>query len=338
VARELLEGFGLPVTVATNGEEALRAVKEKDFEAVLMDVQMPLMDGYTATRRIRNLKSEIRKVPIIAMTAHAMTGDREKCLEAGMNDYVSKPIDPEKLFSALARWISPGQRAIPDYLLDRNIEKSMEDESLPLYDFPGISVRSGLAKVDGNRKLYRKLLGKFRRNYETVADDIRNALEKDDQETATRLVHTVKGLAGNLGAQDLHRTAVNLEAALRNEPTKNIVEELNAVSETLVLVLDSIAVIELGKPDAAAAKLSVEQVSDSIDCDRIFVFLNELRQFLEKNDFRAVRSFEILKGALPAGMAGEELTDLERHIEGYAFEEALETLSMVVQTLNNKLK
>jgi len=338
VARELLEGFGLPVTVATNGEEALRAVKEKDFEAVLMDVQMPLMDGYTATRRIRNLKSEIRKVPIIAMTAHAMTGDREKCLEAGMNDYVSKPIDPEKLFSALARWISPGQRAIPDYLLDRKIEKSMEDESLPLYDFPGISVRSGLAKVDGNRKLYRKLLGKFRRNYETVADDIRNASEKDDQETATRLVHTVKGLAGNLGAQDLHRTAVNLEAALRNEPTKNIVEKLNAFSETLDLVLDSVAVIELGKPDAAAAKLSVEQVSDSIDCDRIFVFLNDLRQFLEKNDFRAASSFEILKGALPAGMAGDELTDLERHIEGYAFEEALETLSMVVQTLNNKLK
>ena len=104
------------------------------------------------------------------------------------------------------------------------------------------------------------------------------------------------------------------------------------------LVLDSIAVIRLGKPDAAVAKLSAEQVSDSIDCDRIFVFLNELRQFLEKDDFRAVRSFEILKGALPAGMAGDELTDLERHIEGYAFEEALETLSMVVRTLNNKLK
>ena len=107
-----------------------------------MDVQMPLMDGYTATRRIRNLKSEIRKpqnagtsVPIIAMTAHAMTGDREKCLEAGMNDYVSKPIDPEKLFSALVRWIKPGQRAIPDYLLGRNIEESQEDESLPLSDF-----------------------------------------------------------------------------------------------------------------------------------------------------------------------------------------------------------
>ena len=81
VARELLEGVGLPVTIAANGEEAVKAVKEKNFEAVLMDVQMPVMDGYTATRKIRNLKSEIRNVPIIAMTAHAMTGDKEMCIE-----------------------------------------------------------------------------------------------------------------------------------------------------------------------------------------------------------------------------------------------------------------
>jgi len=141
-----------------------------------------------------------------------------------------------------------------------------------------------------------------------------------------------------LGAQDLHRAAVNLEAALRNDPTENIVEQLNAFSETVDLVLGSIAVLELGKPNATVANLSAEQVSDSIDCDRIFVFLNELRKFLEKDDFRAVRSLEILKGALPAGMAGDELTDLERHIEAYAFEEALETLGMVEQTLNNKLK
>ena len=154
VARELLEGAGFLVTIASNGEEAVLAVKEKGFEAVLMDVQMPVMDGYEATRRIRkwedlwisespprtiaeslrikineripiqSLETKIRipksKDPIIAMTAHAMTGDREKCLEAGMNDYVSKPIDPEKLFSALVRWIKPGKRVIPDYLVARS--------------------------------------------------------------------------------------------------------------------------------------------------------------------------------------------------------------------------
>ena len=353
VARELLEGIGLPVTIAANGEEAVKAVKEKDFEAVLMDVQMPMMDGYQATKKIRKWELKRKEsstfsdrlaeitdqepIPIIAMTAHAMAGDREKCLEAGMNDYVSKPIDPEKLFSALIRLIKPGQRAIPDYLLARTAEEYQEDESLPLSGLPGISVKSGLARVGGNRMLYRKLLSKFRRNYEPIADDIRNAVEKDDSETATRMAHTVKGLAGNLGAQDLHRAALNLEAALRKDATENIAERLDAFSESLDLVLDSIATLELGQPDAAAMP-STEQVSDSIDSDRVFFFLNELRQLLEKDDFRAVRSLEMLKRALPSEMAGDELADLEKHIEGYAFEEALENLSEVEQTLNDKLK
>jgi PAS domain S-box-containing protein len=343
VARELLEGFGLPVTIAVNGEEAARAVKEKDFEVVLMDVQMPVMDGYTATKTIRKWERGMRnkgeaQIPIIAMTAHAMTGDREKCLATGMNDYVSKPIDPDKLLSALARWITPGQRMIPRHLLAKNVDESLKDESLPLSGLPGISVRSGLKKVDGNQKLYRKLLAKFRRNYNSVADDIRNALEKNNQETATRLVHTVKGLAGNLGANDLHRAAVDLETALRKDPPDSSVEHLNLFSETLDLVLNSIAALEIGQPDATAVELSGEQVSDSIDSERVFIFLSELRQLLEKDDFRAGKSLEILKGALPTGMVGEELTDLEKHIEGYAFEEALESLSRVEQTLNDKLK
>ena len=338
VARELLEGFGLPVIVAANGEEAIRAVNETDVEAVLMDIQMPLMDGYTATQQIRNLESEIRKIPIIAMTAHAMTGDREKCLAAGMNDYVSKPIDPEKLLSALTRWITPGKRTIPGYLLAKNVDESPKDDRLPLSGLPGISVRSGLKKVDGNQKLYRKLLAKFRRNYKSVADDVRDALEINNQETATRLVHTVKGLAGNLGANDLHRAAVELETALRKDPPDNFGEHLNLFSETLDLVLNSIAALEIGQLDAMVPELPVEQVSGSINSERVLIFLSELRQLLEKDDFRAGKSLQILKGALPSGMIGEELFDLEKHIEGYAFEEALETLSLVEQTLKDKLK
>jgi CheY-like chemotaxis protein len=124
---ELLEGAGLPVSIATNGDEAVRAVKEKVFEAVLMDVQMPVMDGYQATREIRK-DERLKDLPIIAMTAHAMAGDHERCLEAGMNDYVSKPVDPEKLFSTLVKWIKPGERVIPDHLMAGTDEESSEDE------------------------------------------------------------------------------------------------------------------------------------------------------------------------------------------------------------------
>jgi len=336
VARELLEGAGLPVSIATNGDEAVRAVKEKDFAAVLMDVQMPVMDGYQATREIRK-DERLKDLPIIAMTAHAMIGDRQRCLDVGMNDYVSKPVDPEELFSTLVKWIKPGERVIPDHLVAGTDEEAPEDEGPPLSDLPGISVKSGLTKVGSNRKLYRKLLGKFRRNHTDVAIDIKNALDKDDPETATRLAHTVKGVAGNIGARSLHLAAADLDAALRQAQTENIPGLLDAFSEALDLVLNSIADLELREPDAAGARLSAQPVPESMDRDRVLSLLSELREFLEEDDTRAVRTLEALREALPAGIAEGELTDLEKHIEGYAFEEALETLTEVAQALDESL-
>ncbi len=179
------------------------------------------------------------------MTAHAMTGDREKCLKAGMNDYVSKPIDSEELFSTLVKWIKPGERRIPDHLAAGTDEEPPEDEGPPLSDLPGISVKSGLIRAGGNRKLYRKLLSKFRRNHSDVANGIRNALDMDDPDTATRLAHTIKGVAGNIGARNLYLAATDLEAALRQKQIGNIAGLLDAFSEALDLVLDSIADLEL---------------------------------------------------------------------------------------------
>ena len=202
---------------------------------------------------------------------------------------------------------------------------------------PGVSTKSGLARVGGNRKLYRKLLSKFRRNYTKVADDIRNALAQDDPETATRLAHTIKGLAGSIGARDLHLAAEDMETVLRQDRTENIPRRLNAFSEALDLVLNSIAALEIQGTDPAENRLSAEPVPDATDPERVFFCLNELRRLLEADDYRAVKSLETLKAALPAGMAKNELVDLEKHIEGYAFEKALETLSVVEQTLNESL-
>jgi PAS domain S-box-containing protein len=336
VARELLERSGLPVTIAANGEEAVRAVKEKDFEVVLMDIQMPVMDGYQATREIRK-DERLKDLPIIAMTAHAMTGDREGCLAAGMNDYMTKPIDPEKLFSTLIKWIKPGERAIPDYLLAETDEESPEDEDLPLSDLPGVSMKSGLTKVGGNRELYQKLLRKFRRNHADDANDMRKALDKDDTGTATRLAHTMKGLAGNLGAHDLHMASANLETDLRLNRTENIPGLFNAFSEALDLVMNSITALEPGKPDTAVAGLTAQPAPESLDRDRAHFLLSELKKFLEKDDFRAVKTLEDLRAALPGGMAEDELADLEKHIEEYAFEKALESLVAVTQALDNSL-
>jgi signal transduction histidine kinase/DNA-binding response OmpR family regulator/HPt (histidine-containing phosphotransfer) domain-containing protein/HAMP domain-containing protein len=353
VARELLEGIGMPVTIATNGEEAVHAVKDGAFEAVLMDIQMPVMDGFHATREIRQWEKQILQptvltkqlpkkgvqvpIPIIAMTAHAMAGDKEKCLESGMNDYVPKPIDPEKLFSALARWIKPGQRSIPKYLLVKTAMNFREIENQSIPEMSCISINSGLAKVGGNWRFYRKLLGKFARSYTSATDDIRYSIKNAEIETATRLVHTIKGLAGNIGAHELHIAAVDLEYALRNGKPNNIAKQLDAFSEALDIVVESIIHLEHQEYEHAEPISSDQPISKSIDSDRFFSLISELRKLLKEDDFRAVNSFEVLKAVVPSEFWGNELKDLELHIEGYAFEKALETLTVLEKTLHNSL-
>ena len=219
VAREILEETGLSITLASNGQEAVEAVASGSFDAVLMDIQMPVMDGYTATKKIRNLSSGIKNVPIIAMTAHAMAGDAERSLAAGMNDHVTKPIDPDQLLSTLQKWISPKTDR------DRNqeirvSEEYSEAETEPTVDelpesLPGFDLEEGLTRLQRNRKLYKKLLEGFAKNYATAVTDIQAALDSQDWGQAQHLAHDIKGLAGNLAAKQLHTSAGEFEQLLK---------------------------------------------------------------------------------------------------------------------------
>jgi CheY-like chemotaxis protein/HPt (histidine-containing phosphotransfer) domain-containing protein len=300
VAREILEGAGLNVTVATNGQQAVDAVKAGSYDAVLMDVQMPVMDGYTATRKIREWEAEVRgqkaedreqriedeekvpgvrsqvsadreprspvlkpaaagllaktgppssglspssiqnpesniqhpesgiqdQIPILAMTAHAMSGDEEKSLAAGMNGHVTKPIDPDKLFAALQKWIKPDKNRIQVKTPEPVIEHSAEDEARQEEDglpenLPGFDLADGLKRLRGNKTLYRKLLLSFAADYRGAAGQIRAALDAKDFERAHGLVHNLKGLAGNLGAAELQSSAVNLEKLVKGVKKEN---------------------------------------------------------------------------------------------------------------------
>jgi CheY-like chemotaxis protein len=212
VAQEILEGAGLNVTIATNGQEAVNAVKESNYDAVLMDVQMPVMDGYTATRTIREweLKAQSSKLkatepkdknqnsalspqsselPIIAMTAHAMAGDEDKSLQAGMNGHVTKPIDPDQLFATLQKWIKPlAERAVVQKSPVRGTPAE-PDQTVPVEEdlpesLPGFDLAAGLTRLMGNKRLYRKLLIDFGANYGAVAGEIRDALAAKDFEQA----------------------------------------------------------------------------------------------------------------------------------------------------------
>ena len=204
VAREILEGAGLNVALAADGQEGVNAVKENNYDVVLMDVQMPVMDGYAATREIRKDKS-FKDLPIIAMTAHAMAGDENKSLEAGMNGHVTKPIDPDQLFSTLQKWIKPSEKRVQVQQPEVPVEQSESDKAVPAEDelpeyLPGFDLADGLKRLQKNKRLYRKLLLSFATDYNAVANEIREALDAKDFDQAHSLVHNLKGLAGNLAA------------------------------------------------------------------------------------------------------------------------------------------
>jgi PAS domain S-box-containing protein len=232
VAREILEGAGLKVTLANDGQEAVNAVKENEYDAVLMDVQMPVMDGYTATREIRK-DERFKELPIIAMTAHAMTGDEDKSLESGMNGHVTKPIDPNQLFATLRKWIKPSEKRAQVQQPKVPVESPESDMAVPEEDelpesLPGFDLPAGLERLSGNKRLYRKLLFDFGTKYTETASEVREALDAKDFEHAHSLIHNLKGLAGNLEAIDLQTAAIAMEKLVKGQTDKSISEkELN---------------------------------------------------------------------------------------------------------------
>jgi two-component system sensor histidine kinase/response regulator len=248
VAREILEDTGGIVSLAVDGREALEAVMENDYDAVLMDVHMPVMDGYEATRRIREWESNTQSsIPIIAMTALAMKGDEAKSLEAGMNDHITKPIDPDRLVETILKWIVPRKRLISLRQMDAVSESPYEGESLLKEDYlpsslDGFNLTEGLKRLRGNQRLYRQLLLNFSVDYSDVNDKIRKALDDRDLEHARSLVHDLKGVAGNLSAPDLLAAVTDLWTGLKaQDPDKDIDQDaLNQKRENLHIHLQRV--------------------------------------------------------------------------------------------------
>ncbi|QTA90264.1 response regulator [Desulfonema magnum] len=236
IATEILERAGIIVKIANNGKDAIEAVSRCSYDAVLMDLEMPEKNGLEATKIIR---SSGDKTPVIAMTAHAMKSDREKCFQAGMNDYVTKPIDVVQLFSTLARWIKPEAGNLK--LETGNQKPETHDSCFQFpYSLPGIDIKSGLERLGGNKKLFRELLIKFLENYMNAADDIRSSLKKGDVTSALKLTHSLKGIAGNISAKDLHEASKELELEIRHGNREFIFFKLDAFENALTRVLESI--------------------------------------------------------------------------------------------------
>jgi CheY-like chemotaxis protein/HPt (histidine-containing phosphotransfer) domain-containing protein len=210
VTKDILEQAGIVARFAENGVEGVRAVLEETFDAVLMDVQMPRMDGYTATRLIR-ANPGLANLPIIALTANAMQGDRDAAFDAGMNDYITKPVDPDRALATLARWIKP--------MAEGGQYPAAAEPVRPraaLIDRTG-----GLRRVGGNQALYEKILGRFSEDATQFNTKFAALWEEGDREAATRLAHSLKSNAGTIGADEVQRRAAALEVYCRESGEDN---------------------------------------------------------------------------------------------------------------------
>ncbi|WP_459946583.1 PAS domain-containing hybrid sensor histidine kinase/response regulator [Desulfocastanea catecholica] len=229
LAVELLTANGIIAEVANDGQEALELLEKEQFDGVLMDCQMPVMDGYEATRRLRR-QERFKDLPVLAMTANAMVGDRERALAAGMDDHIAKPINVHNMFTTMARWITPSLPLKP--LPPADPVKAVTEADIPV--LPGIDTAAGLARCMGDRRLYRKILQTFHDDKIDFANHFRKAQASDDPQAAARRAHSLKGAAGTVGATAVQNAAEALESGCLEEAGKEQIDQLlNAVVSEL---------------------------------------------------------------------------------------------------------
>ncbi|WP_342616355.1 response regulator [Rhodoferax sp. GW822-FHT02A01] len=333
VAIELLTDAGFEVDMAADGRAALDRVEEsvelqRPYDLVLMDMQMPVMDGVTASQHLRQRHSA-QELPIVAMTASAMQADRDRCLAAGMNDFVTKPILPAQLWQSLLRWIAPreglGQTSKPAPSTD-----SMPDSDLPPIELPlriaGLDIERGVALMGQNQGLYLKTLRTFASTQSSAMDEIRLSLQSQRVAIAERQVHTLKGQAGYLGAVDLYEATAELETLLGkgNVESHEFELSLHATTQQLSALIASVNRAlppmpeEVQRPQDQAV-LPQEQATE---------LMQDLEHLVKSNDPYALEILEMYRQTLKSCME-DSFETFETALQNFDFEAAATLLESV---------
>lgn len=309
VALDLLISNGLQIEVAVNGADALEALKKQTFDGVLMDCQMPVMDGYEATRILRR-DERFKDLPVLAMTANAMAGDREKVLDAGMNDHIAKPVDVQKMFAVMAQWITP--RAEKDGEVGKTPETSIQDqESAVLPELPGLDTVNGLSRLNGNVELYLKILRKVSVSQRDFIVNFKEAAEHQDWKLAERLAHTLKGLAGNIGADNLSSCCAKLEEMAGKEKVdEQMLQETEIIFSDILQNLDCIAQSPTNPEQEAKEDIDI---SNATTAWKTFV------KQLEEYDTDAVKTLQKQKVLMRSILSNEHLQSIEDSLSSYDF-------------------
>ena len=316
VAKELLEGYGLHVEIAANGRKAVDILlkEPQQFDAVLMDLQMPEMDGYEATQLIRQAKNK-EELPIIAMTAHALQSEIQRCLDIGMNDYVTKPVDPEKLKATLGKWIKPTKKSATK-------EEKAKPKS-PEYlvsGIQGIDFDTALKRVMGNKDLLLKLFKDFGTNYRDVTEKLKNLIDQGDFTSARNLAHTLKGVAGNLAINEVYEMAYQLENNLREQKSyEEIMSRFEQLNQKIPPIIESIEKITSKRETLTS--VSEEEISET---DRIEIgkLIKQLDILLKSNNLSAKKYFFNLKEKITAEEFQPSLEKIEESINRLDFKSA----------------
>jgi two-component system sensor histidine kinase/response regulator len=316
VAQDLLERMGLQVTIAGNGEQALELLEAEVFDAVLMDLQMPVMDGFEATRRIRAQPRYV-ELPVIAMTAAVLTRDREACEAAGMNDHVAKPIVPQDLLAVLLKWV----KVDADGALTCSRRFPVEDGVWLPATLPGFDMDYALSLLDNNRGLFKRLALGFSQQFACTDKDMGALIASGSQPEVAALAHKIKGAAGNLGAVRLQRAAHVLETALDEKVGAGGTahEALAELAAALAEVLASVASLDQSRTETPVA---AEYDCERCDWSRAGHLMKQLRDLVDNDDFVPQELVIELRDSIGCRPLRKQLEMLGRHVEATDYERA----------------
>ena len=332
VATELLEDEGFVVEIANNGKEAVDMIAASGspsrYSLVFMDLQMPIMDGLTATKEIRKL-NQYNNVPIISMTADAVSGVKEKCLEAGMIDMVTKPIDPDEMYEAMVKWIKPGKKKKDQRNNLSDVEAGVKEKSDKLKEneieipgIPGLNIKKALSRLNNKKKLYLSILEKFYSNNQNIVAKIKSTLAKEDYETAQRLIHTLKGAAGNIGADEIYEQTKKVEKSIISRDIKRFNDEIIDLDNELQSLFISIP-----------KKLALLTTPKNIDAD-----IKLIKEIIPKFGLLLKTKNPKAKGLITdlenAGLSGKSFNEMVKKVNSYDFKGAAKLLNDIEKTIN----
>ncbi len=321
IAVELMEGAGIKVAVAGNGRIAvdmLQAAAPGAYDLIFMDVQMPEMDGHEATRRIR-ADGRFNNVPIIAMTAHAMVEERERCIASGMNDHLAKPVNPGALYRLIGRWCPANIHQTEQTEEQMQMEEAGADSELVI---EGLNVEDGLARTLGNRQFYLQMLARFRDDQRDTVAKIRAALDGGERLAAERLAHTLKGVAGQLGAMAVQHLSEQIEAEIhRNAPPfvlAPLLEHLEHDMAALLMAMAPVLPVQIAEPSVVP--------EGGVDRQAALAMIQRFAGLLREYDGEAIDLLGESNALMAAALGNDAHKQIARAARQFDFDAALAAL------------